>query len=646
MSASASTRRALLKFAAGAAAATALPAAALAAAAANTGAGAAAKTAANAADGKPGKAARPAGADAADPRFGALLASFADEILTLSPTSASSLGLDSGKHAALKSQLENVSREEDARWTAQVKSMSTRLDAVDRAALPAQDQIRYDTVRYAVAAGLEGTAFPFGGAASGLQGGTAPFPVTQQDGAITRIPEFLNSQHAIASRFDAEAYLARVQAMARLLDQESARIAEQDAMNVRPPAFIVRTALEQLKAYRALPAQDQTLVTSLATRARTLNLAGDWAGRAQALVDDAIYPALDRQIAALEQAGRKADDTAGVHRLPDGEAYYRWALKLGTSTSYTPQQVHSIGQEQNRELEARMDAILRAQGMTQGSVGARMQALSTDPQRLFADDERGRAQLIAYCNERVAAIRKLLPRVSHLNLKAPLAIKRVPADIQDGAPLGYMNFASLDGKRPAIYYINLKSTGMWPRHELSSLTAHEGVPGHALQGAYLAEHHAETPLIASLIGFNAFVEGWALYAEQLVDEFGLYADDPFSRLGYLQAQKFRACRLVVDTGMHALKWERRQAIEFLSLHTGRALASVTSEIDRYTVSPGQACGYKMGHNEILRNRERARAALGAKFDLAAFDDALLACGGVPMAVLPTVVDQYIARAST
>jgi uncharacterized protein (DUF885 family) len=598
------------------------------------------------ATGAAGAAARKAQAvsgNAADARFQALLAAFADEILLLAPTSASSLGLDTGKRAALKSQLENVSPEEDARWAAQVASMAARLDAVERTALAAPDQIRYDTVRYAVGAGLEGKAFPYGGAASGLQGGTEPFPVTQQGGAVARIPEFLNSQHGIASRADAEAYLARVQAMGRLLDQESRRIAEQDAMNVRPPAFIIRTALDQLKAYRALPAQEQTLVTSLATRARAANLGGDWSGRARTLVTDTIYPALERQIAALEVAARKADDVAGVHRLPDGDAYYRWALKLGTSTAYTPQQVHAIGQDQNRALEARMDTILRAQGMTQGSVGARMQALSNDPQRLFADDERGRAQLIAYCNERVAAIRKLLPRLSHLGLRAPLAIKRVPADIQDGAPLGYMNFASLDGKRPAIYYINLKSTAMWPRHELSSLTAHEGVPGHALQGAYLAEHHAETPLIASLIGFNAFVEGWALYAEQLVDESGLYADDPFSRLGYLQAQKFRACRLVVDTGIHALRWERRQAIEFLSLNTGRALASVTSEIDRYTVSPGQACGYKMGHNEILRQRERAQTALGAKFDLAAFDDALLACGGVPMAVLPTVVDQYIGR---
>jgi uncharacterized protein (DUF885 family) len=273
-----------------------------------------------------------------------------------------------------------------------------------------------------------------------------------------------------------------------------------------------------------------------------------------------------------------------------------------------------------------------------------MHALSSDPQRLFADDAAGRAQLIAFCNARVAAIRKLLPQISHLGLKAPLVIKRVPPDIQDGAALGYMNPGSLDGARPSIYYINLKSTGMWPRHELTSLTAHEGVPGHALQGAYMAEHHAQTPLLASMIGFNAFVEGWALYAEQLVDEFGLYEHDPLSRLGYLQAQKFRACRLALDTGLHALKWTRQQAIDFMSANTGRALASCTSEIDRYTVSPGQACGYKMGHNEILRNRERARAALGSRFDLAAFDDALIKSGGVPLAVLPTVVDQYIASA--
>lgn len=618
-----SSRRDLLKFVLAGAAVSALPPAAFAAA----------------------KAALKAGTPA-DASFNALMADFGDEILRLEPTTATSLGLDNGARAGLKSQLGEVSHAYDARWEAQVKSMAARLDKVERKALSQQDQIRYDTLRYAVGSGIEGVRFPFGGAASGFNGGTAPFPVTQQDGAITAIPEFLDSQHQIANQADLEAYLARVAAMARLLDQETARIEEQAGMGITPPDFIMRTALGQLRDYRKTPVGEQKLVTSIAARAHKLGLAGDWDARATKLVNDAVYPALERQIAAYAKAAEKATGVAGVHRLPDGEAYYRWALKLGTSTSFSPEEVHKIGQDQNRELEAKMDAILRAQGMTQGSVGARMHALSSDPKRLFADDDAGRAQLIAFCNERVAAIRKLLPKISHLGLKAPLVIKRVPADIQDGAALGYMNFASLDGSRPAIYYINLKSTGLWPRHELTSLTAHEGVPGHTLQGAYLAEHHAELPLIASLIGFNAFVEGWALYAEQLVDEFGLYEHDPLSRLGYLQAQKFRACRLVVDTGMHGLKWTRQQAIDFLSQNTGRALASCTSEIDRYTVAPGQACGYKMGHNEILRNRERARAALGGRFDLASFDDAILRSGGVPLAVLPTVVDQYIASAKT
>jgi uncharacterized protein (DUF885 family) len=198
---------------------------------------------------------------------------------------------------------------------------------------------------------------------------------------------------------------------------------------------------------------------------------------------------------------------AGVHRLPNGKAFYRWARKLGTTTTMSATEVHAMGMEQNRALQARMDVILRSQGMPQGTVSERMSALSKDPKRFFADNERGRAQLIAYCNERVKGLRMLIPKISRLDLKAPLVIKRVPSDIEAGAALGYMNFASLDGARPAIYYVNLKSTTLWPKHELETLTAHEGIPGHTWQGAYLAEHHSELPLISSQMQFNAFVEG-------------------------------------------------------------------------------------------------------------------------------------------
>ncbi|GJJ00044.1 Tat pathway signal protein [Duganella rhizosphaerae] len=577
----------------------------------------------------------------ADARFATLLENFADEILRLAPTSATSLGLDKGARAGLKAQLEDLSPVGDAAWAAQVESMLGRLSALDRNALGADAQIRYDTVRYAANEGVAGLRFSFGGAASGFFGGTAPFPVTQQDGALTRIPEFLDSQHQIANAADAEAYLERVAGMARMLDQETARIVDQAGQGIMPPDFIARTAIGQLKDYRKTAVAAQKLVTSISERTGKLGIAGDWNARAAKLVEAAVYPALDRQIAAFAKATAKATSVAGVHRLPDGGAYYEWALKLGTSTSHSAREIHAIGLEQNKQLQARIHAILKAQGITQGTVGARLQALAKDPKRFYADNAQGREQLIAYCNERVNAVRALMPKISHMDLKVPLQIKRVPVDIEAGAALGYMNFAALDGSRPAIYYINLKSTTLWPKSELATLTAHEGLPGHAFQGAYLAEHHDELPLIASLMGFNAFVEGWALYAEQLVDEFGLYANDPFSQIGYLQAQQFRACRLVVDTGIHAMKWTRQQAIRFLVENTGRGMQAMTSEIDRYCVSPGQACGYKMGHNEILRQRERAKAALGGTFDLAGFNDALVQSCGVPLTVLPTVVDRYI-----
>jgi uncharacterized protein (DUF885 family) len=559
-----------------------------------------------------------------------LLADFAEEILVLVPSTATSLGKDSGARSALKSQLEDYSPAGDAKWAAQVHAMEQRLVALNRKQLSPGAQIRYDTVLYSVRAGIAGERFPFGGAASGFFGGTSPYPVTQQNGALVGVPEFLDAQHTIADAADAEAYLARVAALARALDQESARITQQAAQGVIPPAFIAATTLGQLKEFRATPAAEQKLVTSVATRTKKLGIAGDWEARALKLVVEAVYPALDRQIAAFTQATAKANDVAGVDKLPNGAAYYQWALNLGTTTSYTAAEIHAVGMSQVKELQGRIDAILRTQGVATGTVGERIAAMSRDPKMLYPNTDEGRAQIIAFCNTRVDAIRAIMPKISHLTLKAPLEIKRVPVDIQSGAPLGYMNFASLDGKRPAIYYINLKSTAYWPRPALTTLTAHEGIPGHAWQGAYIAEHQSELPLIASLTGYNAFIEGWALYAEQLVDEFGL------------QGQLFRACRLVVDTGLHAMQWPRDKAIAFLVENAGSVVASATSEVDRYIVSPGQACGYKMGHNEILKQRARAKAALGAKFDLAGYNDALVASAGVPLAVLPTVVDQFIA----
>ena len=578
-----------------------------------------------------------------DKAFRTTLDAFADEIVRMSPEQATSLGIDKGRYAALKSQLSDLSPTGDAEWAAQVRSMRRRLSAVDRASLSEADRIRYDTVLYAADRGIEGAGFSYGGGAgAGFSGGAAPYVISQQNGAVTSVPEFLDSQHQVHDAADAEAYLARVSAFARQLNEETAHIRADAGRGVVPPDFIAATTLGQLQGFRATPAGQQRLVTSLASRAQKAGIAGDWTARCTKLVESEVYPALDRQIAAFSAATARASHTAGLQRLPHGDAFYAWALRLGTTTTQSPAEVHKIGLEQNRAIQDRIDGLLKKQGLTQGTVGERVQALNKDPRFLYPNTDAGRAQLIAYLNDCIARIRPILPQVSHLGLKADVMVKRVPPDIQDGAALGYMNFAALDGSRPAIYYVNLKSTSLWPKYQLPTLTAHEGIPGHTWQGAYLAEHHAEIPLITSLMGFNAFVEGWALYSEQLVDEHGLYAEDPFGQIGYLQAQQFRACRLVADTGLHSMGWSREQTVAFLSEQTGKGADAMTSETDRYCVAPGQACGYKTGHNEILRLREKARTALGPRFDLGGFDDAVVKTGGVPLTVLATAIDAYIA----
>jgi uncharacterized protein (DUF885 family) len=572
----------------------------------------------------------------------ALLNRFANAMIDESPETATSLGLDHGARAGLKSRLSDASWAAVERETAESAARLKAMAGINRKALTGQAAIDYDSMAYALQLGVEGGRFKFGDTtfSSAMSEGATPYVVSQQSGAYSAIGEFLNSQHKIETRTDCDAYLSRMEAFARVLDEETARVARDAGQGVIAPTYILDNTLGQLKGQRATPVAAAPIVQSLAERAKAKGIAGDWAGKAAKILSGKINPALDRQIAALQAAhGKSSPQDAGVWRFKDGEAYYSWYLKVGTSTKMTADEIHQMGLEQNKAIQARMDEVLKSQGLTQGTVGERLSALTKDPRFLYPNTDAGRADLIAYLNGRIEAIRPHLAQMSNLGMKAPVIVKRVPPDIQDGAGLGYMNFGSLDGSRPSIYYVNLKDTGNWPKYTLPSLTFHETVPGHAWQGAYLAEHKA--PLIKSLLGFNAFIEGWALYAEQLADELGMYADDPFGQLGYLQAQQFRACRLVADTGLHSKRWTREQTFQWLAQNTGRAVGAMTSETDRYIGTPGQACGYKVGHTEIVRLREKAKAALGPKFDVRDYDDVVVRSGGVPLTVLETVIDGYI-----
>jgi uncharacterized protein (DUF885 family) len=283
-----------------------------------------------------------------------------------------------------------------------------------------------------------------------------------------------------------------------------------------------------------------------------------------------------------------------------------------------------------------MDEILKKLSYTKGTVGERMKALAADPRYQFPDTAAGRAEILAFVDQRLNWVRAQVPRMFNTVVHPNMEVKRLPPEEEPGAPAAYGGAGSIDGKIPGRFWINLRTTSLHSKYSLPDLAFHEAIPGHIWQGEYTHD----MPVVRQLLAFNAYSEGWALYAEQLADEFGAYDNDIVGRLGYLQSIAFRACRLVVDTGIHAKRWTREQAVQFFVDVNGSNPLEVASEVDRYCAWPGQACGYKVGHTEILRQREKAMKTLGAKYDVKAFNDTLVLGGNAPLDVLAKNVDEY------
>jgi uncharacterized protein (DUF885 family) len=325
---------------------------------------------------------------------------------------------------------------------------------------------------------------------------------------------------------------------------------------------------------------------------------------------------------------------------PSGDEYYRWALEASTTTTLSPDEIHELGRTELEALHARMDELLAAIGYSQGTVGERMTALANDPRYQFADGDAGRAEILAFIDGRLKWIRAQMPRAFHTVVNPNMEVKRLPPEEEPGAPGAYGGAGSIDGTIPGRFWINLRTTDLHSKLSVADLTFHEAIPGHIWQGEYTRR----LPLLRQLLAFNTYSEGWALYAEQLADELGAYENDPVGRLGYLQSIAFRACRLVVDTGIHAKQWTRERAVQFFVEMNGSNPLEVASEVDRYCSWPGQACGYKVGHTEINRLRASAMAALGPVFDLKAFNDAVVLGGNVPLDVLAGNVDAHVRAA--
>lgn len=472
------------------------------------------------------------------------------------------------------------------------------------------------------------------------------YRVNQISGITVSLPEFLTDAHAIVDRRSADRYLSRLTEFGRVLREVKDRVVDDREHGVIPPDFVIEKSLAGMHQFIAEGAADNVLVTDFASR---LSAVGEIDVEEQALlvadararVEGQVIPGYAGMIALFEELATQTNHDAGIWRIPNGDAIYRHRLRSSTTTDYTPEQVHEIGLSEVVRIEGEMHAILDAQQIPDGDIATRVRVVMEDPTQQFSNTDEGREEMIAYLE---SFDEKVMARVAEFFITIPpqpLEIVRVPVHAQDSSAGGYYSSPALDGSRPGRFYINQKSTADNPRWTLPTLMIHEGSPGHHFQlsASQLIE---DVPLLRKLSPFNAFTEGWALYSERIAKtDMGLYDDDPLGDLGRLQAEMFRAVRLVVDTGIHAKRWSREEAIEYMLAKTGMTEDEVTREIERYSVWPGQATGYKTGQLAILELRETAEEALGESFDIRQFHELLLMNGAMPLALLKDQVTAWV-----
>jgi uncharacterized protein (DUF885 family) len=524
----------------------------------------------------------------------------------------------------------------------QLKRFLSEVRSFDRARLDRQEQLTYDILIDQYQSGLEFQRFAW------LQGDEL-YPVSPMFGVEVQLPTFMQTTHVVSNDKTARNYVKRLEAMGVKLDQVTAALERQAQAGVVLPGALLERSLIVIHDTVSAKPEDSALVRSFAARmdkVAALDAARkrELASAAAAAVRDSVYPAYARMSAALiALKPAAASQGAGVGRLPDGAAYYAAALRQSTTTDYTPAQIHALGLSEVARITHEMEGLLAAQGLTTGSVGERMAALARDPRFLLPNDDAGRRQALERYQLILDAMAARLPEYFRTLPGKRLRVERVPTSQEKGTSGAYYQQAAMDGSRPGTFFANLRDMNDVPTWSMNTLAYHEGIPGHHLQIS-TALGLKDLPLIRQQTLYTAYAEGWALYAEQLAADIGMYKDDPWGNLGRLQLELMRAARLVVDTGIHAEGWSREQAISYMVASTGKSEAEVTSEVERYMAMPGQACAYKVGELKILELRERAKTALGPKFNLKDFHAVLLENGAVPLTLLEQLVDEWIARA--
>ncbi len=533
--------------------------------------------------------------------------------------------------------LTDASLAHEDRMRRKLKKDLETLRSYDRDALDVDARLSYDMLEYFVSMQVEGDRFRH-----------HDYPLNQLFGAQNELPTFMATQHPVSSSSEAEDYLARLGKFPTKFGQvmEGVRLREQKG--IMPPTFVVEKVLAEMRSFVSQPPRENILYTSLAKKideapsgAFDTGEKARLLGEAESVIDGRVYPVYREMIAYYEQLLPKTRGNHGVWALPDGGAYYAWAVRQQTTTDMTPGQVHALGLREVARIEAEMDAILRTEGLGEGSVGTRVGQLGGRPDQLYPDTAEGRARILADYQAIIDEIDAGLDPYFDVRPKMGVKVERVPQFREKTAPGAYYYPPAFDGSRPGIFYVNLRNVAEVQKFAMRTLAYHEAVPGHHFQTT-IQQELTGVPTFRKVLPFTAFSEGWALYAERLAWEIG-FQEQPLDNLGRLQAEMFRAVRLVVDTGLHDQRWTREQAIAYMSEKTGMPETDVVAEIERYLVLPGQALAYKVGMNRILELRERAQAALGNKFDLRRFHNVVLTGGDMPLTLLERRVDGWIAE---
>jgi len=576
--------------------------------------------------------------------FLAMMDEHSKSLLRLSPTSATSLGV-SEDYFGMKfnDKIGDFSVNRIAKIRALRAEIAADMLEIDRALLTGTAATTYDVVASSLAMTEKFEPYIFG-AFDALSIFT-PYAITQLSGIHIDLPRALQTEHPLENKENVEDYLTRLSLIGEAFTDYADVVRYDAKKGVTPPKFAIKGALNVIDGMTSGLPIDNPLAVVLDNRLKavttiTMKERAAYVKRAASIISEKVYPGYTNLALALNETLVNAQTEAGIWALPDGEKRYELALKNYGAGDKTPEQVHQLGLSEVKRIQAEVDVLLQSVGRTEGDVMTRLIALSEDPSFLYPNTDEGRQALLTKLNAQMEEVEVLLPNILLTLPKANVEVRRISVFEQDSAPGGYYTGPSLDGTRPGIYWINLKNTADWPSYTLPTLTYHEASPGHHLQVS-IAQEIKDLPMIRNMLWSSAYGEGWALYAELLAKELGLYKNDIYGDIGRLQSELFRSARLVVDTGIHYKKWSREKAIDWMHKNTGESVASTTREIERYSVWPGQATSYKMGQIRILELRKIAKEKLGDKFDLREFNDQILISGSVNLSVLSANIQSWI-----